>query len=63
MIELMLILNTDRKPLPFFQIPLSRTVHSAPGGKKIDGVIFGLQKNLIISETVYDRRKVSMEHN
>ena len=46
-----------------FQIPSLRTVHGAPKRRYIDDVIFGLQENLSISETVYDRSEISTEHN
>ena len=63
MIEIKLLLNTKRKPVFPIQIPSLRTGHSAPQRKYIDDVIFGLQENLLISETVYDRRKMSEEQN
>jgi len=62
MIERKLVLNTSRKPLSLFQI-LSLKLSIMPLGRYIDDIIFGLQENLIISETVYHRWKFSMELN
>ena len=62
-IELKLLQNSNRKPLSHFQIPSSRTVHSASQRRYTDDVIFGLQENFIISETVYNRRTISTEQN
>ena len=63
MIEIKLPLNTNRKPLSLFELAALRTVINAPQRSYIDDVIFGLQENLIISEMVYDRRKMYIEHN
>ena len=63
MMEKKLLLNTNRKPESPSQIPSLRTEHSAPWRRYTDDVIFSLQENLNISETVYDRRIMSMEHD
>jgi hypothetical protein len=42
---------------------LLKTVSSAPWRRCYDDVTFGVQENLIISETVYIRRTTSLKHN
>ena len=63
MIEEKLLLNINMKPYKLLQIPLLKTIHSAPQRRYIDDVMFGLHENLIISEMVHNRRTLSMEHN
>ena len=58
-----LLLNTNGKPYKPFLNPLLKTVFSAPQRRCHDDVTFGVQENLIISETVYIRRTTSMKHN
>ena len=62
MTVLKLLLNTDKEPKSTFQIPSLQTVHSALQRRYIDDVMFSLHEDLIISETVYDRRKLTVEH-
>ena len=59
MIEVKFLLNTNMKLVS----PAHNCIHRIPPvDTYIDDVTFDLQENLIISETVYDIRKLTMEH-
>ena len=56
------LLNTNIKLVSSVRIPSMRTVYSAPKRRYFDDVTFGSQENVLISESVYDGRKPTMEH-
>ena len=60
MIQVMLLLNTNRELVSLILNPSLKNVDIASQWSYNDDVICGFKGNLIMSETVFDRRKLPM---